>query len=213
MAWFTRFDRFGDMHFVYGQERENTCGPSCVMMCVLKINKLAPGRSALYLEETIRADYGAWQHAPYSGHDYGTYPEGLVSILNGLNCGRWTHSTVTAGASSQKIIDLVGTSSAFSGPIVRCNPIIIGVNWDGSTASHWICVDAVRSVAGRYYATVCDPADADLHVQSFKPGEPFVYHASPQISFDLWGQRDANAYSGGATGRVRDWPFIYRTAA
>ena len=75
-----------------------------------------------------------------------------------------------------------------------------------------ICVDGVRSVGDHYWATVCDPADADLHVQSFAPGRPFVYEASPQISFDLWGQRSANAYAGGATGRVRDWPFIYRTS-
>jgi hypothetical protein len=211
MAWFTRFDRFGDMHFVYGQERENTCGPASVMMCVMKINKLAPGRSALFLEETIRNDYAAWQGQPYDGRAYGTYPQGLVSILNSLNCGRWTHSMVSAQDSSQRLVDLVGTTSALVGPTVACNPIIIGVNWDGSTASHWICIDGVRSVAGYYWATICDPGDADLHVQSFTPGQPFVYHASPQISFDLWGQRDASAYGGGATGRVRDWPFIYRT--
>ena len=120
---------------------------------------------------------------------------------------------VSAQNSSQRLLDLVGSSSAFSGPTIASNPIIVGVNWDGSTASHWICVDGVRSVGSHYWATVCDPADADLHVQSFSPGQPFVYHASPQISFDLWGQRNANAYAGGgATGRVRDWPFIYRTS-
>jgi hypothetical protein len=212
MAWFTRFDRFGDMHFVYGQERENTCGPSSVMMCVMKINKLAPGHAALYMESTIRADYAVWQGKPYNGRDYGTFPEGLVSILNSLNCGRWTHAKISPQDSSQKLIDLVGTSSAFSGPSVACNPVIIGVNWDGSSASHWVCIDGVRSVGERYWATVCDPADADLHVQSFAPGKPFVYEAAPQISFDLWGERNANAYAGGATGRVRDWPFIYRTS-
>ena len=30
MAWFTRFTRFGDMHFVFGQEEGMTCGPSVV---------------------------------------------------------------------------------------------------------------------------------------------------------------------------------------
>lgn len=210
MAWFTRFSRFGDIHFVYGQERENTCGPSSVMMCVAKINKIAPGKTAVYLEEQIRNMYGAWQNAPYNGRDYGTYPAGLVDILNNLNCGRWTHTMVPAAQSASKIIELVGSSSAFSGPVVKVKPIIVGVNWDGSTSSHWIVIDTVRTVFGSTYATVCDPADADVHVQKITAGQPFVYEANTAISFDFWGQRDANAYAGGATGRVKDWPMIHQ---
>lgn len=210
MAWFTRFSRFGDIHFVYGQERENTCGPSSVMMCVMKINKLAPGKTALYMEEQVRNAYGNWQGADYNGRDYGTYPEGLVDILNNMNCGRWTHSMVAANAASQRIVDLVGSQSALSGPSVNVNPIILGVNWDGSQSSHWIVIDTVRTLAGSHWATVCDPADANVHVQSFKPGQEFVYNATTAIGVDFWGSRDANAYRGGATGRIRDWPFIYR---
>lgn len=210
MAWFTRFDRFGDMHFVYGQERDNTCGPASAMMCILKINKLAPGKTALQSEQQVRDAYGRWQKAPYDGRAHGTHPDGLVEILNAANCGRWTSSMVSAQDSSRRIIDLVGATPASSGSILNVNPIIIGVNWDGSTASHWVVIDTVRSLKGAYYATVCDPADANLHVQKFAPGQPFVYEARTALAVDLWGERNKDAYAGGATGRVRVWPFIHR---
>ena len=214
MAWFTRFDRFGDMHFVYGQERENTCGPSSVMMCVMKINKLAPGRAALYLEDThprrLRRLAGPALQRPRLRHlSRGAGLDPQQPQLRPLDPFHGQRAGQLAAAAAI----WSGRPAPSRAPSVACNPIILGVNWDGSTASHWICVDGVRSVGDNYWATVCDPADADLHVQSFSPGTPFVYHASPQISFDLWGQRNANAYAGGATGRVRDWPFIYRTSS
>ena len=53
MAWFTRFTRFGDVHLVYSQEAENSCGIACVMMTVFKISKLSPGVRSLYKEKQI----------------------------------------------------------------------------------------------------------------------------------------------------------------
>jgi len=38
MAWFTRITRFGDVHLVYGQEHDRSCGLACIMMCVFKLN-------------------------------------------------------------------------------------------------------------------------------------------------------------------------------
>src|SRR5580658_1870572 len=146
MAWFTRFDRFGDIDFVYEQEREDSCGPACVMMAVMKINKTSPGHPALFLESTIRGDYGTWQKKPYDGRAYGTYPEGLITILNSLHCGRWAQASPGATGTAGKIIEVVGTNSALSGPTLDCNPVIVGVNWDGTTASHWILIDTVRKL-------------------------------------------------------------------
>lgn len=117
---------------------------------------------------------------------------------------------VAAADSAQRIVDLVGSQNVATGPAVRVNPIIVGVNWDGSSSSHWIVIDTVRSIVGKQYATVCDPADADVHIQRVHPGSPFVYEANTAISVDFWGSRDKDAYKGGAKGRVRDWPFIHR---
>jgi hypothetical protein len=91
---------------------------------------------------------------------------------------------------------------------VDVNPIILGVNWDGSTASHWVCIDTIRTAFGTTYATICDPWDADVHVQSFSKGSPFVYHAAEQIHVDFWGTH--YKYTAPSTGRVSQWPMIYR---
>ena len=62
MAWFTRFTRFGDVHLVYAQEQQNSCGIACVMMTVFKINKLTPGVRALHTEREIYGVYSRVSH-------------------------------------------------------------------------------------------------------------------------------------------------------
>jgi hypothetical protein len=59
MAWFSRFTRFGDMHLVYGQEANMSCGIASVMMCVFKINKLNPGATSVTVEQDIYTPRGA----------------------------------------------------------------------------------------------------------------------------------------------------------
>lgn len=209
MAWFTRITRFGDVHFVFGQEKANTCGPACALMCYTKINKLSPGSSLYNDTQKFQDLYEEWYQKPYDGEAEGTWPEGLVYALNKMGCGKWTKTSVSGSDASQKIIDLVGTQGAF-GAVMTVNPIIVGVNWDGSTASHWVCIDTVRGAFGSTYATICDPGDAGLHVQKITAGKPFVYEAEATIQFNLWGS--AGEYSQPATGRVRSWPIIHRTA-
>jgi hypothetical protein len=53
MAWFSRFTRFGDVHWVYGQERNISCGVACVIMAVFKTHKFTPGTKAVYSENEI----------------------------------------------------------------------------------------------------------------------------------------------------------------
>ncbi len=59
-----------------------------------------------------------------------------------------------------------------------------------------------------YNATVCDPWDANLHIQGFELGKPFVYdadHAGPTLDFG--GKR--YAYPGSANkGKVKTWGAI-----
>lgn len=207
MAWFTRFSRFGDMHLVFGQEQGMTCGPSSALMCYTKINKLSPGAALYNSTQRIKDLYQQWLGAPYDGSTAGTFPAGLVYALNRLSCGTWTQSTVSASDAADRIISLVGTTGGF-GPTVTVNPIIVGVDWDGTTASHWVCIDTVRTFMGSHYATVCDPWDAGLHVQSITPGQNFIYNAAQTIDFDFWGTH--YEYSGTSRGRVLNWPFIYR---
>jgi hypothetical protein len=219
MAWFTRFTRFGDMHFVYGQERNMNCGPACVLMCVLKINKLTPHQAA-YLEDQVRKSYNKTTGESDSGDKAGTGPQGLVAVLNSLKCGMWTSEKLVPPAAPEKIIGAVGVSSAFSGPIIGVNPVIVAMDWD-SGGAHWVVVDTVRALNGQHYATICDPWDANVHVEQLVVGKPFVYNARAENRLDLAGKH--KEYQGGSAstfqitsgsktsvGRLNMWPMIRR---
>lgn len=209
MAWFTRFTRFGDVHYVFGQEQAMTCGPSSVLMCYTKLTKFSPSATGYDDTQKIRDYYAEWSGAAYDGSTTGTWPAGLVYALNKLGFGRWTHAVYDPQATSSKIIELVGSSGGI-GPTATVKPIIVGVNWDGSTASHWVCIDTVRSLFGSSYATVCDPWDASVHVQSISPGTQFSYSAEPTIGIDFGGTH--YEYDQPSTGRVRQWPIIHLAA-
>jgi hypothetical protein len=206
MAWFTRFTRFGDMHFVFGQEEGMTCGPSSALMCYTKIMKLSPSGHYYGSTHPVEKLYETWYGKAYDGTKEGTWPEGLVFALNSLGCGRWRYDTYAPTDAVQAIEYFVGETSGL-GPTVSVTPVIVGINWDGSTASHWVCIDTVRSLLGNTYATICDPWDADVHVQKMKTGNAFVYEASEQFHVDFGGTHFS--YSQPSTGRVRQWPIIH----
>ena len=89
MAWFSRFTRFGDMHLVYGQEANMSCGIASVMMCVFKINKLRPDRKALTLEKNITKKYETKLGSKYDSEKVGTYPQHLATILGEFTKTSW----------------------------------------------------------------------------------------------------------------------------
>ena len=208
MAWFTRISRFGDVHFVFGQEQGMTCGVASALMCYTKINKLSPTAVMYSTTQRFKELYETWSGSPYDGATTGTWPDGLVYALNQMNCGRWTKTSASGNTAVDTITSLVGTVSGF-GPTVFVNPIIVGVNWDGSTASHWVVIDTIRSVLLFSYATVCDPWDAGLHVQRIRSGQNFVYEAGDTMQFNFSGSHFT--YSQPSTGRVSVWPIIHRT--
>jgi hypothetical protein len=209
MAWFTRFTRFGDMHFVFGQEEGMTCGPSAALMCYTKLKKLAPSAPLYADTHPFQKLYEKWLGTSYDGIKDGTWPEGLVYILNSQGCGNWRKDLYAPNDAVQAIEYFVGTREGL-GPTIDVSPVIVGVNWDGSTASHWVCIDTVRSFLGSTYATICDPWDADVHVQSMTRGKPFVYTAAEQFHVDFWGSHFK--YEQPSTGRVREWPIIHLTS-
>lgn len=211
MAWFSRFTRFGDMHLVFGQEADMSCGIASVMMCVFKINKFVPGKTAVHVNTDIYDAYSKASGGKYKPEERGTHPTHLVTVLNSLKCGRWTWTSASGPAASKKIIDLVGVTPA-PGPTVTVNPIIIGVDWVGSGA-HWVVVDTVRGVFGWNYATICDPWDANVHVQSIDASKPFIYKAGEGgFAIDFWGEHkgQTSPYNPGKTGVVKTWGIIHR---
>lgn len=184
MPWFTRLSRFGDVHLVYSQGAVNSCGIASVMMCVFKVNKLAPGRAAITQEANIYKTYGAFDGTAYDGSSY-TFTNVLEKTLNSLNCGRWKAEQIAPGAVSQRLIDVCGEVSTL-GPTILSSPVIVLVGWGGGGA-HFVVVDSVRNMFGSKYATVCDPADGELRIVAIEPGQDFAYENTTAISWNLEG--------------------------
>lgn len=209
MAWFTRFTRFGDIHLVYAQEQENSCGIACVNMAVFKINKLRPGRTAVHREQQIYQVYSAVSGETYDGSGY-SYSNYLAGTLNRLSVGTWVSRNVGAGRVSRRIVDSCGTVPVGAPPIINVNPILVLVGWGGGGA-HWVVVDTVRTIGGAKWATVCDPWDGNVHVTRFQTGQPFNYNAAHvPFSWDLGGTR--HEYEGTTSGAADGW-VVYRTAS
>ncbi len=207
MAWFTRFTRFGDMHLVYGQEANMSCGLASLMMCVFKINKLKPGNTAVTVEEDIRKKYeAALGQRAYNSETTGTYPTRLATILNSFTKGNWQWHQTPVNDVPQVLLDQVGVESF--GPTLDVNPVILGVDWDTGGA-HWVVVDTIRDAFGNHYATICDPWDTNVHIQKFKVGSPFYYDAANGgFTIDFWGKH--KDYGNSAKGQVKTWGMIYR---
>lgn len=210
MAWFTRFTRFMDVHLVYGQEGDMSCGIASVMMCIFKINKLKPGRRAVTLETQIRKKYEAAYGAANDFDKFGTYPQHLATVLNEFTDGRWSWHTLPVNDVPQRVIDKVGVTSGL-GVTVDVTPIILGVDWDLGGA-HWVVCDTIRSVGGTNYATICDPWDTNVHIQKIAAGSPFTYDASTggfMINFGGTNKGEVSPYTNTSKGMVKTWGLIY----
>jgi len=204
MAWFLRFTRFGDAHFVYAQEKDNSCGIACVMMTVFKINKLVPGHAAIHTEREIYKAYSRVSHTKYDGTAY-TYANHLASTLNHLHVGTWRAEFLGAGGVADAVVKSTGESGG--GPVVSYGhghyPIIALVGWS-SGGAHFVVVDTVVRWDGKLYATVNDPWDGDVHVTPIQHGAP-IHYVGTHVpwSWDLGGYR--HDYSGTSTGDGNGW--------
>ncbi|MCC7427957.1 MAG: hypothetical protein IT557_13715 [Alphaproteobacteria bacterium] len=214
MAWFTRFTRFGDAHLVYGQEANMSCGIASVMMCIFKVNKLKPGHTAVTIEKQIYKEYEAAIGSAYKPEEVGTFPQHLATILNKFTKGdgSWKWHKLAPEEVSGRVISRVGVTSGL-GPTIDVKPMILGVDWDLGGA-HWVVVDTVREMLGSNYATICDPWDANVHLQKIKRGSPFVYHAGEggfSMNFGGKTKGDASPYDNTSRGMVKTWGMIYRS--
>lgn len=213
MAWFTRFTRFGDMHIVYGQEHGMSCGLASVMMCVFKLNKLTPGKTAITTEEEIRKKYQTLLGSAYNSELVGTYPTLLASILTSFTPGTWRWQQLQPNQVTAKLIAKVGVQGGI-GPVVDVEPVILGVDWDLGGA-HWVVVDTIRSPFFSKYATVNDPWDANVHLQEISDTGPFTYKAGEGgFSMDGWDHSIAETrkkqYNNTSNGMVKTWGMICR---
>ncbi|HVN00222.1 MAG TPA: hypothetical protein VMT68_08410 [Caulobacteraceae bacterium] len=176
MPWVSRFTRYGDMHWVFGQEQNISCGVACVIMAAYKVNKLTPGVRAEFTE----ADVLARATTLFGPNPLGTgglnNPQ-MAQLLNDpmFNMAGWTLSTLPQTAVPGRITNVVGVTSGF-GPTLNVNPIILGIDWNGG-GGHWVLVDTIRVSPwdDQRYATVCDPWDANVHLTPLTANQTFAY--------------------------------------
>lgn len=174
MSWFSRLTRFGDMHIVYGQEKDNSCGMASIMMTFFKTYKLTPGTQAVYAEERV---IKAYETAKGGAHDFtrnGAIDNVVLRTINALDGNRWAYKAVPGGTGMGALVaDKVGVRGLF-GPSIDVSPVMLGITWSDGTG-HWVVVDTVRKVFGDLTATVCDPWDTNVHMQDFSRGGVFSY--------------------------------------
>ncbi len=219
MAWFVRFTRFGEAHMVYSQEAENSCGIASVIMVNFKLKKGLIGaaaatsaipivgpavssaltgaalKAAVLAEKEVYKAYEKVSGSPYDGSTY-TYTDDLAALLNTLNLGAWEQKNLAETDVAQAVIDSVCGTPSY--------PIILLTNWVVGGGGHFVVVDSVNTFLGTKYASICDPWDGDVHVQSFTAGSRFDYLADkPRGSWSLGGYR--HEYASADTGRMKGW--------
>lgn len=174
MAWFSRFTRYGDVHFVYGQERGNSCGMASIMMAYFKANKLDPRAASTPQEERVITTYETLKGSTHDFERTGAIDNLVIRTINQLDGGRWSYQYAANGTGMGGIVaNKVGLTSGL-GPTVALSPVMIGITWTGG-GGHWAVVDTVRTVFGGMTATVCDPWDTNVHMQEITRGGAFTY--------------------------------------
>lgn len=185
MAWFSRFTRFGDMHFVFGQERRVSCSVACAIMAALKINKLKPGVKSKFDENGVmKIATSLFGPNPLQGVGLNSWQ--IVQLLNhpDLNMTGWHYANFLPMSVPQELINRVGVSGF--GPVINVKPMIVVIDWSKG-GRHGVVVDTIRIFNGELYATVCDPWDANVHIVKFEKNSTFRYVARRENSFDFSG--------------------------
>lgn len=220
MGWFFRLTRFASAHAVYAQEKNNSCGPSCILMTNFKMKKglmfaglqasaavnavpvigshVGPTLAKAAIDYAVKTEPTVYKvyakHAGLSAYDGTAYSDCAFfpAVLNELGLGNW--ETHWAGET--------GIPKATKDAVKAGAPVIILIAWTGGGA-HFICVDEVFEMFGTTYATVCDPGDGQVHVVTLTDGQKFVYAAGDKpVSFSFTGHF---TYPAGQTGTANGW--------
>jgi hypothetical protein len=191
------------------------------MMTVFKINKIQPGKAALYRETEINRIYSDVIGSTYDGSTY-TFATKLATVLNRLNVGTWEAVNIGPNNVSKAIVDSVGVDipgeSLMEGlilgpaltPLIYLRnqvreriPIILLVNWTQGGA-HFVVVDMINDTPFGMFASVCDPWDGNVHITKFSVGSTFDYlGAKVPFSWDLGGTR--HDYTTDSPGSPKGW--------
>lgn len=208
MSWFVRLTRFGSVHMVRSQDKENSCAMASVIMINFKMKKgamfagVAAGGSITasgipfgsYIGHTLSSaaiGYAVKSEAEVSklyekvkgaSHDFeknGAKPSFLPPIMRDLGLGNWEVADVGEGGLAQAVIDATKDGT----------PVLVACVWNAG-GGHALVIDEVHTFMGNTYFCVCDPYDAELRVISVTVGSTVRYDGSDKpVSVTFGGDR------------------------
>jgi hypothetical protein len=161
----------------------------------------------------MTANYN-WDSNNFGGADARFMPQ----VLDQFTTGTWKACNAQPATVPQTLLDQVGVTGGL-GPVINVEPVIMRVAWNpvvpGTNAgAHFVVVDTIREFMGKYYATICDPWDANVHIQSFTKDGTFFYDASSGGFMHNFGGTDPKGrqspYGSADKGQVKQWGLIYR---
>ncbi len=180
MGWHFRVCRFGHTHYVFKQEADESCGPSCALMLFqrlrnVKLDSLDSYKGfASYGQGGAKGDYNG--AVGTGGNDMARF---LRNVL-GQSC-------VYKRGTAQELTDGVLAN------LRRKRPVVFGVMWvdehgNHTRGGHWIVADKVTKFLGKQYVCASDPGDGHVHVVEFRDGIQTYYqpeYGSTQDDSDL----------------------------
>lgn len=199
-GWHVRLSSLGTVHVVKQQSRPESCGIACVLMVNFRLKKglmavgiaagaalqAAPGVGAFIgaqlsrqaLQYALRSEesvYEAYAEVSGEGPYDGTGPTRLIhlpQVLEKIGCGAWEAADVGKDGITQAARDANAGGS----------PIIAAVEKPGVRVQHVVVIDGVHAGFLRDKATVCDPADGDVHIVELRDGAVVTFKSNITFS-------------------------------
>lgn len=160
MAWSTVKCELGHVHELWCQERDNACGPSCMMMAYQRVTQTKPDDESLFYEaynmygNDTAAVAGGDESRVTSGFEY-TYADHLASAMSKF-VGKASAKNVGHGNVAESVF---GAMMGHKTP----KPVIGLVNWSGG-GGHFVLMDKITMMDKHLKMCVCDPWDGCVHV-------------------------------------------------
>ena len=167
MGWHLRVCRFGHAHYVFKQEADESCGPSCALMLFQRLRNVR-----LDALNSYRGFSSYGQGGAHGGYD-GSNPTGGNDMARFLR-NVMGQACVYKRGTAQELTD--GVLANLRGG----KPVVFGVMWvdeDGNhtRGGHWVVADRVAKFLGKTYVCACDPGDGHVHVTEFRAGIQTYY--------------------------------------
>ena len=177
MAWQKRTCRFLHTHWVFHQEGDESCGPSCGLMIAQRLRGTRMNAEDSYVGMEgygMHKQVGTYQpnQRPTDGDEMARYLKMMLGKTT-----QYVNPRLASQVKSGVLANLNANPS---------KPVVMGVMWLGAhgktenRGGHWICVDRVTQFMGSTYVCVCDPGDGHVHPIKWNDLGSLVY--KPQYS-------------------------------